>query len=409
MTVWHPLAGSLLALLGLLALALAAHPFTTYPMSLRRLARRWPRPIRAGAPPRTAALCVCAYNEERVIRGKAENMLAMQRVMPALELLVYVDAGTDRTADILREFPGIRLVVAPARQGKTHGMNTLVAMTSAELIVFSDANVLFDDQAVPRLLAPFGDPAVGAVCGHLVYTGAGGSATAQAGSAYWRLEERIKQLESDSGSVMGADGSIFAIRRSLHRPPPPDLIDDMYVSLSVLWAGSRVVRAGDALAHEEAVSRSGEEFRRKVRISCQAFNVHRALWPQLRTMPAIDRYKYVSHKLLRWLTAYLLAAAALLVPSGLVLAGAWLPAVALVAAGLIGTAVLMVSRTGPLATLRDVLAAFVATGVGVWRSLRGDRFQTWNPPASSRALSNLKVAFPGAIPSATPGAKSGGV
>src|SRR6185295_2273749 len=112
--------------------------------------------------------------------------------------------------------------------------------------------------------------------------------TAETGSLYWRLEEAIKRLESETGSVMGADGSIFAIRRALHRPPPPDIIDDMYVSLAIACDGHRVVRAGDARAEEESVGRSGEEFRRKVRISCQAFNVHRLLWPRLKRLDAVS-------------------------------------------------------------------------------------------------------------------------
>jgi hypothetical protein len=216
-------------------------------------------------------------------------MLALRAAAPELELLVYVDAASDGTATILREYEDrLRLVVSPARHGKTHGMNTLVGMTSAEVVVFSDANVIFAPDAVPKLVAPFADAEVGAVCGHLRYVGDVDSGTAESGSLYWRLEEHIKALESETGSVMGADGSIFAIRRSLHRPPPPDLIDDMFVSFSVLCDGSRIVRADDAVAFEEAVSRPGEEFRRKVRIACQAFNVHRALWPRLKALPAMD-------------------------------------------------------------------------------------------------------------------------
>ncbi len=376
--------GAAALLAGLLLLALAVHPFVIYPLSLRLLR---PRPLRQGAPPASAALCVCAYNEEPVIRAKAENMLAMRRAWPGLELLVYVDAASDRTAEILREYENdIRLVVSPARHGKTHGMNTLVGMTAAELLVFSDANVTFAADAVPRLLAPFGDAAVGCVCGHLVYTGGDGQPTAVAGSLYWRLEEHIKALESATGSVMGADGSIFAIRAGLHRPPPADLIDDMYISLAVLCAGARIVRANDALAYEAAVSRPAEEFRRKVRIACQAFNVHRALRPSLARMPAVDRYKYVSHKLLRWMAIYLLAAGGLFVLAGLALLQAWLLLAAVLGLGVLGGTLMAVASSGLLATLRDVLGAFVATGIGVLRSLRGERFQTWNPPASARSL-----------------------
>lgn len=396
-------AGFLLLALAALLTLLAAHPFTTYPLSLRLLARWRPRPLRALADvPRRAALCVCAYNEAGVIRAKALNMLAMQDAVPGLDLLVYVDAASDGTAAVLAEvqdaFPGrLRVVVAEARHGKTHGMNTLVGMTDAEVVVFSDANVEFDAQAVPRLLAPFADPEVGAVCGHLVYAAANATAnaTAETGSIYWRLEERIKALETATGSAMGADGSIFAIRRALHRPPPPDLIDDMYVSLSVLCAGGRIVRVADALAYEEPVSRPGEEFARKIRIACQAFNVHRALHARLRTLPALDQYKYLSHKLLRWLVGYLLVAALLCgaVGLGLVLVplGATPAFVALLAVGA-GIAVAVGSaRGGKLATLRDALGAFAATGIGVARSLRGDRFQTWNPPASARGSFHEKA------------------
>ena len=377
--------GILLGLSGGMLLLVGVHPFTTYPLSLRLLARR-ARPLRPREPvPGRVALCVCAYNEEPVIRAKIDNMLAMREAMPELEILVYVDAASDRTADILRGHAGeLQLVVSPDRHGKSYGMNTLVGRTDADLLVFSDANVMFAPDAIPRLLAPFADPEVGAVCGHLLYTGPDGNATAATGSLYWRLEEHIKALESASGSVMGADGSIFAVRRSLHDKPPPDLIDDMYVSLSVLCAGARIVRAGDAHAYEEGVSRPGEEFRRKIRIGCQAFNVHRALRPRLRMMPLLDRYKYVSHKLLRWIAIYLLVAGSAAVLAGLALAGAGIAAACLLVAGSALVVASLLANGGKLATLRDILAAFVATGIGVWRSWRGERFQTWNLAASAR-------------------------
>ena len=373
-----------------LCLALGFHPFLTYPASLRLLARFRPRPLRpatGGAPnaaPKTA-LCVCAYNEETIIAEKAENMRAMRHAVPGLDLLVYVDAASDRTADILSRFgDDIRVVVGEQRHGKTHGMNRLVQSTEAEYVVFSDANVMFAPDAIPRLLQPFADPAVGCVCGHLIYTDSGdNNGTAALGSAYWRLEERIKDLESLTGSTMGADGSIFAIRRTLHRPPPPDIIDDMFVSLSILCGGHRVVRAPDALAYERTTSRPDEEFRRKIRIACQAFNVHRLLWPRLSALPLLDRYKYVSHKLLRWFAAYFLALAGLCAAAGLAWMGEWgLLAVAVACSVLPALGLAM--QSGPIRKLADIALAFVATGLGVLRSLKGERFQVWTPPSSAR-------------------------
>ncbi len=367
--------------------AIGVHPFTTYPLSLALLGRLRPRPAATARPalpiPRVA-LCVCAYNEERVIRAKADNMVSLREAVPGLELLVYVDASSDRTAEILRGYEEIAVVVSPTRHGKTYGMNTLIQQTRADILVFSDANVMFAPDAVPRLLQRFDDPEVGCVCGHLVYTQANDSATAVTGSLYWRLEEAIKELESRSGSTMGADGSIFAIRRALHRPPPPDIIDDMYVSLSILCGGHRIVRAKDALAYEEAATHAGDEFRRKIRIACQAFNVHRLLRADLAKLPLFDRYKYVSHKLLRWFAAYLLAAAVLCFAAGLAVLGAW---VLLLLCVLAGAALLIAARlrpAGPPGKLVGIAAAFAATGLGVAQSMRGERFQTWTPPASAR-------------------------
>jgi cellulose synthase/poly-beta-1,6-N-acetylglucosamine synthase-like glycosyltransferase len=167
------LPGLALCILTLICLALALHPFTTYPISLRLLARLRPRPLQPGHGPAhdpTVAMCVCAYNEEGVIAARVDNMLALRRRTPHLEILVYVDAATDRTVEILRRYgEAIRVVVGAERHGKTHGMNRLVGMTGADIVVFSDANVSFAEDALQRLVAPFADPSVGCVCGHLVY------------------------------------------------------------------------------------------------------------------------------------------------------------------------------------------------------------------------------------------------
>lgn len=377
----------LLALSGVSAL-LAIHPFLTYPASLAALARFTPRSLPGADGPPTGlrvALCVCAYNEARIIRDKADNMLALQQSVPHLELLIYVDAASDGTAEILQDYRDrIRIIVAAERHGKTHGMNTLVAATDADIVVFSDANVMFAPDAITRLLRPFAAASVGCVCGHLIYRTAQASATAATGSIYWRLEETIKELESRTGSTMGADGSIFAIRRSLHHPPPPDIIDDMFVSLSILCDGYRVVRAADALAYEETVSRPREEFRRKIRISCQAFNVHRLLRPRLRRLSLLDQYKYTSHKLLRWMAGYLLATAGLLFLAALIDMAAWRTLVVVIVLALATLATGLARPTSLPGKLLDIAAAFLATSFGVIRSLHGERFQTWTPPASAR-------------------------
>ncbi len=378
-----------LLVLGILCLLAACHPFITYPWSLIVLQALRPakRSRTDGIPdaPLNCAICVCAYNEERGIARKVENLLVLRTREPGLEILVYVDGASDRTAEILGEYASqIHLHVATERHGKTYGMNILASKAQAPILIFTDANVLMDLNCVRDFRRYFTDPEIGCVCGNLVYTNAGASATASSGSVYWRFEEAIKKLEMDSGSMMGADGSVFAIRRSLHKPPPEHIIDDMYVSLMVLCSGYRVIQASDAFAYEESVVSAREEFGRKIRIACQAFNVHRLLWPQLRKLDRITLYKYVSHKLIRWFTIYFLGIATVAFEAALIIGGHARIAVALIVCT---AAVLLLgcfSTMKPFAQMLGIIAAVAGTGWGVWRSLRGERYQTWTPAASIR-------------------------
>lgn len=383
---------SALVIAGILAFAAASHPFVSYPLSLLLLARR-PQSntartanaaMRTFSTPRFA-ICMCAYNEERVIEAKMHNLLGLMDREPGLEILVYVDAASDRTAELLAPYADrIHLHVSAERHGKTHGMNLLVARATAPIVVFTDANVMLDMKSLEKLAPYFEDPHIGCVCGNLIYTNPGESVTASSGSFYWRLEEFIKRQEQRSGSIMGADGSLFAIRRSLHKPPPDHIIDDMYVSFMILCSGYRIVQATDVRAYEESASSAREEFRRKVRIACQAFNVHRLISPKLRQLDLITRYKYVSHKLLRWFTIYLLALSVLCFSGALALSGAPIVATSLL---LGGPMLLAIGSRWPipvLSRIADLVVALVGVGLGVWQSVRGEVFQTWTPATSAR-------------------------
>ena len=381
------LAGLLLGM-GALCAWMTLHPYTTYPLSLALLGRIRSATRRAQATstrPLRFAICTCAYNEEGIIEEKARNLLALKERHPQLDVLLYVDAATDGTAAILQRYADrLRVIVAQRRHGKTHGMNRLVSMTDADIVIFTDANVMLDVNAIERLATHFADADVGCVCGNLIYTNAGDSSMAQTGSLYWRIEQRIKRLESRWGAVMGADGSLFAIRRELHRPPPDHIIDDMYVSFNVLFEGYRVVQVDDVMAFEKTASVAHEEFHRKVRIACQAFNVHRLMWPQLKRMSPLRFYMYVSHKLMRWFSIYFLAAAAFFLLAGMLVAGASMLALACAAvAGIVAVAG-WGFRIGRFAQAMDIVTAFIGAGVGVLKSLSGELYQTWKPAGSIR-------------------------
>ena len=386
MTIW-PLVAALFTLL-------TVHPYTTYPLSLTLLARCGAaRPIRfretrkpVSCDPVSCDIVFCAYDEAESIAAKLANCVAIADRYQNVRVHVFNDGSTDATGTILARYADrVRIVDSPDRNGKSIGMNRLLAGCRGDITVFTDANVLLDVDGFAHVARYFTDPDVGCVCGHLRYVNPTESSTASVGSAYWRLEEWIKSLETATGSVMGADGSIFAIRREYFRNVPDDIIDDYFTSFSILCDGWRLVRAPEFVAFERATTRSGEEFRRKVRIACRSFNAHRLLWPRLRRLPALDLYKYISHKLLRWFSLLWLLLG-LLAVLGLAYSLGLLPLA--LTLGLLGMAILLIGgrwlRIRLLQALFDVLVAYAATGYGIWRSLRGERFRTWEAAKSAR-------------------------
>jgi len=372
--------GLLVALIGL-SVILLIWPFALYPLILRLLPARTIAAETAAAPP-SAALLFCAYDEAAALPAKIANLRALKARHPGLEILAYDDGSSDGTTALLAEAGDLlTLVPGAGRAGKAHGMKRLAALAASDILVFTDANVLLAEDAIDRLLPYYADSQVGGVLGSLRYIGGDSSATASVGGLYWRLEEHLKDLESRSGNVMGADGSIFSVRRALYPDFPDDVLDDLTVSMAVVFAGRRLIKARDVLAYERLVTERRDEYGRKIRIAARAWHTHRHLRPELRRMCGIDQFKYASRKLVRWFGGLWL-----MLGGGAVLALAWrsTPFAAMVLF-LIGLVLLMAGlqmRRGPLAPLVDLLLAYIATLRGIMLAMRGRTFTTWAPAKS---------------------------
>ncbi|GAA1059364.1 hypothetical protein GCM10009573_07900 [Agromyces bracchium] len=362
---------------------LAVYPFTIYPLALRLLKTR---PLQFDVDPmtdstgETFALFFSFFNEASSMPEKVDNLRAIRAAYPNIELWAYDDCSDDDSAAILEDSDvDIRLVRGRERLGKAHGMKVMVGMTDRDLLVFTDANVTVDPESIGALARCYKDQEVGGVCGTLHYRSAAGTSTESVGGAYWRLEEFIKSEESRSGNVMGADGSIFSIRRELYPDFPDSVQDDFTVSMAVVFANRRLIRSEDVRAFEELVSRRRLEIRRKVRISTRAFHTHQQFGRALQSLSWRDKWCYFSHKWLRWHSGFCLILGIGCSVWAIGVVSIWAGLAVLV--GIVGLAVWAFKRSqGVAAAVSDVVASLVAASVGTVYARSGKTMSTWQPP-----------------------------
>jgi cellulose synthase/poly-beta-1,6-N-acetylglucosamine synthase-like glycosyltransferase len=201
------------------------------------------------------------------------------------------------------------LIAFPERRGKIAAINDGIRQVDTEIVVFSDANTFLQPGAVRALVSNFADDRVGAASGDVVLIGER-AALARSEDLYYRYERNLQRAESELGSMLGVDGALYAIRRSLFVSPPSDtILDDMAIPMAVVRAGHRVVFEGDAVAHERGSDTASEEFSRKVRVVAGAVQF---LLRRDSAVPPSNVQVFtalLSHKSLRWLSPLFAAVA----------------------------------------------------------------------------------------------------
>ncbi|MBX3441606.1 MAG: glycosyltransferase family 2 protein [Planctomyces sp.] len=297
--LWASLAGVLLTYVGYPLLLIAARP----------LAR--PRRIVDSEP--TVSFVISAFNEAAVIADKLDNTLTLDYPRDRLEVAVISDASDDGTDGIVANYAdrGVALHRQSPRTGKSMGLTRFVPQLTGEFVVFSDANSMYERDAVRKLVRHFADPSVGFAVGHQRYY-ADGTDAAASESLYWRYETFLKIQESRIGSVVCGDGAIYAIRRELFEPLRADDINDLYLPLRIVARGFRGVFDAEAVCYERTAATFSGEFRRKVRI------INRSLRAVLRVPQVLNPFRVGRfawqlgiHKVLRWFVPFLLIAALL--------------------------------------------------------------------------------------------------
>lgn len=368
------------------AAAVIAYVYLGYPLLLWAIRRvRGPREPRRGPEQPAVTLMISAYNEQDVIGAKLRNTLELEYPRGKLQVLVISDASDDGTDQVVATFAadGVELLRMAARGGKTAGLNAAMSRATGEVVVFSDANALYRSDAIAMLVRNFADPRVGAVVGESTYVDPA-VASEHSEGLYWRYETAIKLLESQVGSAVGGDGAIYAVRRQLYAPMPPDALSDFVNPLQVVRAGHRCVYEPAARSYERAADTFHKEFRRKVRI------VNRAWRATMRMRELLNPLRFgmfsvmlISHKLLRWLVPFflgvLLAANAALLDQGIVYRLALaLQAVCYVLA-LAGLALRNRRSLPALVSVPFYFALVnVASAAGIVDAWRGKTYTTWS-------------------------------
>lgn len=249
------------------------------------------------------ALVVAAYNEEEYIEEKIQNSFQLNYPADKLEIIFVTDGSTDRTPDIIRKYPNIKLLHEPERKGKSAAMNRSLGHIESPFIIFCDANTLLNTECVREIVKHYADPKVGGVAGEKkILTEGINTAAATGEGLYWKYESFLKKLDSDLYSTMGAAGELFSVRKDLFEPAPAGtIIEDFVQSLKVCTRGYVLRYEPNAYAAEAPSASIKDEMKRKVRICAGAFQAMILLKDLFNPFryPVLF-FQFISHRILRW-------------------------------------------------------------------------------------------------------------
>lgn len=252
------------------------------------------------------SILIAAYNEEECIVNTLNNKLSLDYPRDKYEIIVVSDECTDSTDALVQQVSesadvSIRLIRQVPRRGKTSGLNLIVPEATGEIIVFSDANSIWETDVLEKLTSNFQDANVGYVTGKMVYVNQDGTLIGDGCSSYMKYENWLRRGESALGSIVGVDGGIDAMRKALYESLRADQLPDFVQPLKVVEKGYRVVYDDRAILKEDSLDSMDDEYRMRVRVSL------RAMWALLDMRQLLNPLKFsffswqlFSHKVLRY-------------------------------------------------------------------------------------------------------------
>lgn len=297
-----------------LLLYLLIHTYIVYPLTINIISKFKPAnktSIKNNLP--SISVIISAYNEEKVIERRIENLSKLHYDFEKVEVVIGSDCSTDNTNKILKEFQGqykwLKSKVFDLRKGKASVLNELVKEAKNSILVFTDANTVFDQDALIELVKRYSDPKVGGVSGRLILSEPqNGFDKSNREKFYWEYETFLKKYEGKLGILIGANGGIFSIRKELFSELPPSkaVTDDLYITLDVLRKNYNFLFEYRAEASEEVSRDILSEFRRKIRFSATNFQTLIIFKELLFSKRILLAYAFWSHKVFRWLMPFVL-------------------------------------------------------------------------------------------------------
>ena len=282
------------------------HTYVFYPWILSRV-----KDAEAEPPPLdyypSVDILIAAYNEEEVLEEKLRSILEGDYPLDKLRILVGSDGSTDQTDEILKrmsaEFSCIEWHRFE-RGGKSKAVNALMNKAKTELVIFTDANVLFSKDLIQEILSPFRIPEIALVGADIRARKVSDVGIEFQENEYLQRETRMKWAEGEKwGTMMGAFGGCYAMRRSAYVSIPNEfLVDDFFLTMKVLEQGHSAILAKKAVCYEDISSKLSEEFRRKVRMSRGNFQNLRKFAHFLFHQRSGLSFSFISHKVLRWVS-----------------------------------------------------------------------------------------------------------
>ena len=288
-------------------MSLLLYVYVGYYLWLWLAAKLYKRPIHTHAYSPSISIIIAARNEENVLPRRIANLRRLLYDPALLQVIIASDGSTDRTSEILLQNRDYAIpVILERHEGKASALNEAVRLATGEILVFFDVRQIIDPDAIQELVLPFSDPTVGAVSGSLLIDDETESGEHVFLGKYWHFEKEIRFYESVSGSSVGVTGAIYAIRRELYTAiPKGTLLDDVFIPMHVALKGKRVIFQPRAIARDTFSAQKGREFARKIRTLSGNFQLL-TISPWLISPKNPILFRFVSHKLLRLLSPFLL-------------------------------------------------------------------------------------------------------